>query len=413
MRSFREKLRTWIYPRHIKLYVWLHMLSVRKAGALIRICARILDFEIRALEPTFLQIGEIGSDDNLVEYVSRVLTQRPVIGGIDDVAHERSQLAMQLIDRARSSGNVREIVSTYFLTQAFLASLAMDENKMNVCLSNAREFHVDAQPFDVGSLYKAYAKAKTRDSILRRALAERSAIKIEVSLSNLVSLLGVASAVLVIAGYLYTTTLLDAFGVDASIFFSLPDYLAASLEQIRNAGYSAGFGLLFFVLGIRQSSIRSRSEHQARLKQRRSEDVAMFLIVTVTAAVVAIEAYHGRPEFTAIETLGVLVAYALADKISGMFFKQWRPVFIFLSVLLVFSALVGGRLYEQIFDLKSGRWRNDVTKLSLKIPLSVPDDSLVIITANSNFVFALSKEDRSVYVIPRDNVKLIKVGNTF
>ena len=408
MPSFPANLRNWVSARRIAFYVWHVKSAIRKAGALRNLCALVLDFEIRSLEPTFLQLGEVDSDDAVVEYVSRLLTQRPMIEGIEAKAHERSDTTAKLTERARSNDDVRKVVSTFFLVDAFLASFAFD--RKNVCLDNARDFVPDAQELDVHGLYSAYARTKKRSWILRKALAERSALKADVTLSALVSLLGIASAILVIAGYLYTTTLLDAFGVDASFFFSLPDYLAGSLEQLRNAGYSAAAGLALFLLGIRNSSLQSKLEYQRSEKQRRSGDRAIFASIVVAAVAVVVGAYAGKPSFPALEMLGVIVAYWSADKIAGMAFKRHRPAFLFLAIVFVFSAHVAIRLYQQIYDLKSGNWGAvRSTRLALKTPLAVPDASLIIISANGNFVFALSKEDRSVYVIPRDNVRLFKI----
>lgn len=411
MSPTNEKLRNWIYLRLLKIYFWLQKSAFKKAIRLRNICTFVLDLEIRTLDSSFLQIGEVDSDDALIEYVSRALTQRQMIDGIEDAAHARSELAAKLIEHGRVNDNIREIVVTYFLADAFMASLLKDDAKRDDCLSRAGELSPNVKLLDAGDLYKAYAKVKKRYWALRRELAERSAIKVEVSLSSVVSLIGVASAILIVAGYLYTTVLLDAFGIDASIFFSLPDYLAASLEQLRNAGYSAAIGLVFFMLAVRASSLRSKLERRARLKQQEKEDVMMLVVIVSCAIAVILGAYKNQPSFPALELLGVLIAYWLAEKIANMFFKKPLSALIFLAVVFVFAAHAGVRLYQQVYDLKNGIWRSDAPKISLKVPMSVSDGSLVIITANSNFVFALCKEDKSVYVIPRDNVKQFKVSN--
>lgn len=412
MSPAREKLRNWVYLRLQKIYFWLQTVEFRAALKLKNISTLVLDLEIRTLDSSFLQRGDVDSDDALVEYVSRVLTNGQIVESVADAAHTRSELAATLLEKARINENIREVLRIFFLADAFIASILRDDTKRDDCLNRASEISSNIKLLDSRGIYDAYARVKKRYGVLRKELAERSAIKIEVGLSSIVSLIGIVSAILVVAGYLYTTILLDAFSVDASVFFSLPDYLAASLEQLRNAGYSAAIGLIFFVYAVRETSLRSRLERSALQKQHNSEDWAIFVAIVSCVIAVVLGAYKNQPEFNALEILGALIAYWLAAKIAIMFFKKPLSAIIFLTVTLVFSVHVGVRLYHRIYDLKSGHWKgSDATKVSLKVPLSVADESLVVITANSNFVFALSKEDRSVYVIPRDNVKLFKISN--
>lgn len=410
MKTLFEKLRNWVYLKLLKFYYWVQLSAFKKALDLKKLCLRVLDAEIRILEPSLLQIGEKDNDDELVEYVSRNLTQRQMIQGIENTANLRSELSTELIARSKQSPNTCETISTYFLAEAFAASQLKDDERKDDSLNMARQFVPEAYPLEVNSLYKTHAKLRKRFSIIRDELAERSAIKIDFSVSNLIALIGVVSALLVLSGYLCTTTLLGAFGIDASFFFSLPDYLAASIEQIRHAAFPTIIGLAMFVLGLRHGSMQSKMVIQLQREQRVREGKWILVFAVALSSKVAWGIYSDAPLLFDLQLLGVLASYWFAEQIAFKFFAKPLPAHVFLIALFTFISYTGTSLYQEIHDLKAGKWgdRGSV-KIVLKKPLSVASTSLVVIAASNNYIFALSKENKIAYAIPRDNVDLAEM----
>ncbi|HUX89979.1 MAG TPA: hypothetical protein VMV48_04750 [Gallionellaceae bacterium] len=410
MKHFLEKLSNWTYLTLWKVFYWAQRSAFKKALDLKVLCARVLDAEVRILEPFLLQIGENDDDDALVEYVSRNLTQRQMIEGIENTAHLRSDLATQLLDRCKQSQSACEVIATYFLAEAFAASILKDEERKDSGLKDARQFVPNAQPLEVNNIYKIHAKLKKRFSVIRSALAERSSLKIDFQLSNLIGLIGVISALFVLSGFLYTSILLGSFGIDVSLFFSLPDYLAASIEQIHHAAIPTVFGLVMFVFGLREGSMKSRLIYRLQREQRSREGKLLFILVIALSANVVWGLYNDMPNFSNMKLLGVIAAYWLAEQLAYMFFKRPLSVQVFLVALFTFIIYTGVSLFQQIQELKAGNWSNrDTLKISLKKPLSEKSDSLVVIAANNNFIFALSKINKLAYAIPRENVELIEM----
>lgn len=410
MKSFLEKLRNWVYLKLLKFYYWVQISAFKKAIDLKILCLRVLDAEIRILEPSLLQIGEIDDDDFLVEYVSRNLTQRQMTPRIEDVAHLRSTLATELITRCKESSNVCDVVANYFLADSYAALQLKEEDKKETALNNARQFVSDIRPIEAGSIYKIHAKLKKRFGVARAELAERSAIKFDFQISSLISLIGVVSALFILSGYLYTSILLGAFGINVSLFFSLPDYLAASIEQVQHAAIPTVFGLAMFVFGLRKGSMKSRMVMRLQREQREREGKWILVFTIALAASVAWGLYNDAPMFQNLMVLGVIASYWFAEQISYMFFTKPLSAQVFLVAFFTFVAYTGVSLFQQIHDLKAGKWsNNDAVKVLLKKPLPVASDSLIMIAANNNYVFALSKENKSAYAIPRENVELVEI----
>lgn len=408
MKTFLGKFRNWVYLKLLKFYYWVQLSVFKKALDLKKLCLRVLDAEIRILESSLLQIGEKDDDDELVEYVSRNLTQRQMIQGIENTAHLRSELATELVARGKQSQNTCEVISTYFLAEAFTASLLKKDEKKDSNLNNARQFIRDALPLEANSIYKIHAKLKKRLFDIRSELSERSAVKFDVKISSLISLIGVISALFILSGYLCTSILLGAFGINVSLFFSLPDYLAASIEQVQHAAIPTIFGLAMFVFGLRKGSMKSRLVIRLQREQREREGKWILVFTIALSASVAWGLYNDAPMFQSLMILGVIASYWLAEQISYMFFTKPLPAQVFLVALLTFVTYTGVSLFQQIHDLKAGKWAKNTVRVLLKKPLPVASTSLVMIAANNNYIFALSKESKSAYAIPRENIELVE-----
>ncbi len=410
MKAFLGKLQTWVYLKLLKFYYWVQRSVFIKALELKTLCLRVLDAEIRILEPTLLQLGEIDDDDFLVEYVSRTLTQRKMTPKVEGVAHSRSKLATELIVRCRKSSNICDVAANYFLADVYAAIQLKEEDRKNIALSNARQFVPDIQPIEAGSIYKIHARLKKRFGVIRSELAERTALKIDFNLSDIVGAIGVISALFVISGYLYTRILLGAFGIDVSLFFSLTDYLAASIEQIRYAAFSTVFALVGFAAGLRRGSMRSRMESEILRPQMARTDRWVLVLVTVLAARVAWGAYNDEPSFSEMQLLGIIVSFWLAEKTSRMIFSKPLIAQFALTALFTFASITGVSLYKQVHNFNVGQWGNqDSTRISINLPLPVASSSLVVIAGNNNYVFVLSKENKMAYAIPREKVELFEV----
>jgi hypothetical protein len=190
-----------------------------------------------------LQLGEDEEIDCVVEYVSRQLTRRPLLPELDAAVLAQSELASSLLYDAQNADRVRLCITTYFLADAFFASILKDQPRQLASLSEAQSIDPTISLLDIATLVRNYKQAKKRLKEADAALSERSAIKLEIGLSDISALIAVTSTVFVVSGFLYTRYFFSLFGVDVSLFFSLGDYLAASIEQIRYGASATAFGL--------------------------------------------------------------------------------------------------------------------------------------------------------------------------
>lgn len=74
-------------------------------------------------------------------------------------------------------------------------------------------------------------------------LKEKITYKLSIDYDLIFKILAISSGVFLLGGYIYNSLLLNYFGIDASLYFSLPDYIASSLNY-------TGIAILFSVSGI-------------------------------------------------------------------------------------------------------------------------------------------------------------------
>ena len=207
-------LRRWLYLRMIRVYFWLQVRAARKAVQVKRASCSLLDAEIRFLKPDLLQLGEDDELDLLVEYVARQLTGRELLPELGTALGDGR--AVELLELARKSDAVRQVIARYHSADAFFAGLLKDDGRKVAQLALARWAIPDLPEYDVASVYRELTKTVARLKSLRRELAERSALKVEFSITAISGGVALVSAIFVVAGFLHVRYFYQRMGVDVT-----------------------------------------------------------------------------------------------------------------------------------------------------------------------------------------------------
>lgn len=406
----RTRIRHTILLNLLKVYYWGQRWSAREAAQLKRVAASLLDAEIRLCHEEVLQIGEDDNVDAIVEYVARQLTKRPLLPELDAALQTHSELAIALLECAKKSDDVQLCIASYFLADAFFAYLLKDDERKEAALADARSAISTSAPFDVATLVSRLKQLKQRLRTVRAKLAERSAIKVNIGISDVSASLAVVTAVFVTSGFLYTRYYFGAFGVDVSLFFSVSDYLAASIEQIRYATFSALVGSIGFLFGLRHASMRSRLEIRRNASIRQRQEMMVILFTVVVFAYSAWTIYAGEPDYKSMRVAGTVAALWGGAWIAEAFFK--RPLFItaIATALITFTSHVGIAAFERATEMRTGRNAGEVNvNVQLKNELFANQEKARLLGSNSSYVFLLTADGKAVKAVPRDKVEVITV----
>lgn len=223
------RLRGWIDLHLLRLKYKLEFRAARKSVQLRNLCCLLVDAEIRALKPDLLQLGEDERLDHIVEYVAGQLMNREALAETLPVSTD--DLVFELIQLAQKSDNVQIAIARYHATEAFFSDIVKDEARKDGQLVLARTASPTIVEYDAGAVYKEYGLTVARHDKLRKQLAERSAFKMEFSVAGISSGIALITTIFVVSGFLYIHYFYRRMGVDVSNFFSVADYLAASVEQ--------------------------------------------------------------------------------------------------------------------------------------------------------------------------------------
>jgi hypothetical protein len=402
-------LRFWGILQLYKLYSWAKLQNARQAVGLQKKCLALLDAEIRLVQENLLQLGEDEDTDFIVEFVARQLTKRPHLDVLDSVIQKNSQLAADILDATRRNKDVQWSIKTYFLADASFASLLNDSARVNESIREACLVQPDAVALDAASVLRENKRARKRLLEVRELLAERSALKIDVTLSEISTLLGIASAVFLFSGYLYTHYFYSLFKVDISLFFTVADYLAASIEQVKYAALAAGVGLFSLMVQVRAISMQPRSQLRSTYKQRLRE-AKFFRVLGITALLGSfVGAYFGQPNYGMMRIAVVILAGWAASALGEKFFKRPLPVTAGAIATFTFMGYVVIDAYqhrdEVLRNVSSGVLPAQV---HLKSKIFESQENSALIGANGNYIFLLSPKSNAVHAIPRDKIDSIE-----
>lgn len=400
------RIRIWVYFKLIRIKFWLQKIVARKAILLKQRCTSLLDSEIRILKSEHLQLGEDERLDLVVEYVARRLTNRKILPELVSIAGDNH--VADLLDAAKNSKKISQVVARYHATSAYLASLAKDIEKEYKHRSMAGIAQTDIAEYDSRAVYQEYKKTVERLRRLNRELAERSALKIQFSIETITKAIPLISAVFITAGFLQVHYFYSRMGVDASKYFSVSDYLAASVEQIRSGAFAASVVLFFFAFGIRGASLRSKLKIRAEATKRNLESWILVIITIFTSGFSAYSLFIGKPDFIQINTACMFIAYWIANYISAAFFKNQLVALAAILSTLIFGFNVGLSTYEHSELILNGKDKSTHTQ---QVQFNDANRNIngVLYGANSSYYFFYARDNRVTHVVPRDKIMQIDI----
>lgn len=403
--SIRQKIGLSLY----RLLHTIRMAVAKKNISLQKKCLLLLNFEIRKLDSTLLQLGENVEQDDIVEFVERHLTERPHLDNSANVAHKNSDLVARLLDECKQSENVKSALAIYFASKAHIFSLANSDSEQGVYFAKAKEYDPTINLFSNEDVFKNHKAISHRLKLLREEISERSAVKFTVTISHVTGILTISSALMLVAGLLYTNTLLSSIGIKASLFFSIGDYIATSVEQLQSVAFSVTAAIAFYFHGIRDRSLRSKMELDIAAKNKRPLYVVALLVLAATITQI-VTAWNGRYETGTLTFLACLVSYRFAAQISRNYLKNSLEGEIFLVCLLIFTSYTAIRCIGEMRDLKNGNWgEREETRIITKKESGIDASNLIVIRANSSYIFTVDKQSGNPRVIPKDQVSEIKI----
>lgn len=384
---------------------------LKRAIALKQLLIFLIDAEIRIEKLDFFQLGESTATDDIVECVSRQLTHRTPHPDLAQIESSNQLAISELKAIALTHEQTRTALKHYFLAQSYIEAAVKNSVEASRFLALARAIDASVDVPSDADINVIFKLVKKRLKLVRSALAERSAIKLDFRLSDLPAVAGIISAIFVVSGYLYTKYFFAAFGVDSTLFFSVGDYLAASLEQIREGAFAAVLGLCSMLLGIRDESMKPRQFLKA-IQPRKMRERKFFLVLTVVILGTCIWTLtEEKPNFNVLYLGITLGSMWLATAIGEAFFERRLLAVASLATLFIFALTVALSGYKHVYEIKSSDSKKQFVHIKFKEKLFPEQNKSRVISINSQYVFLLIENQSQVFIVPREKIEFAVTAN--
>ncbi len=321
----------------------------------------------------------------------------------------------------RDKEHIKSTQKDYWLICHYFESQMKDQESATYYLDKAKDIDDKITPLTASMTDKVRNKTRKESKKIRSVIADRGALKISFN-AHLINTIVISIAPLfLIAGYLYNRILLGAFDIDISNFFSIEDYITASIDKIELTILATVHSLIGISLGIRTLSRKPKWHLDCERKRQNFRYYLMILIIFLLI-VIALEVYVNTKSlfmsfgFVMWFVIGLLL-FILSIKISGYIAQKYfkKPIIATFFIMFVLS-LVGNLfyfVYIQISELKNSDIA-DIKKydFEFKSPNSHTEKDMVLIVSSRDFFIFLNKESKTSIVVPRKQVSSItSVGN--
>ena len=195
------------------------------------------------------------------------------------------------------------------------------------------------------------------------------------------------SLLAVIAGYLHTKFFYGHFGIEPELYFSISDYLASSVEQIRHSFLS----LVIFLLAtfFTEANDTAINRYALDRKNRSYRRINIILLVFAMSAFIAtyISKSISPNTILAIFIVAFYPVTRLVEFVSFKYFNNSKFVFSTLMGLIFFFASLTHGTVGRIYALGEDR---SETKYEFELKgKKYTSEEATLIGANSRYMFIL------------------------
>ncbi|MBI5892398.1 MAG: hypothetical protein HZB79_01900 [Deltaproteobacteria bacterium] len=318
---------------------------------------------------------------------------------------ERKNAVDILVEKVEKDTDVINLIERYNLLHHFEDSYLKKKDEADYYLSKSQKINATATPLKTNDLFALERSLRKDINKTRDAISDREAIKISLSIQNAGAIISVVSSFFLISGYLYNRLLLGAFDIEVSIFFTLTDYLASSIDAIRYSASGAVIATGSYFWGVHSASRKSVAQIEFERKKREYWPYIVLLIFIFSS----IFAYI-RNSIVFYNNVYIIILSATvvsAPWLAKRYFKEPLVTIFIIVFIFTFSGHMFVSLEKTIYRLKyDSQEKIERYKIIFKNEMPIEPSKLVLITGNSNYLFFLD-EERNAVIIPKDQVQYI------
>lgn len=399
--SVKKYLKSIAFKHAVKLLLYFPMFTLRCTSKAQFLIKNVIILWSRISNKLFTYPGENDLDDRLYNYAANEILH---IKGSEDLYKGLDQTQITIIIE-----NTKKVYSSE-IEQALQDFKKLEKNfsgiksNLNKLMDNDKDFNklINESLKDCRRIKKSYSNyKKNATAIISDYRAEDH--KLSLNLIDSIKTIGIFSPIFaLIGGYLYVWNLFRWFSIDASSFFSVNDYITASLTQLIRAFV---YVLLIVVAILLSKNERAREPNYVTKRYDIHDKYFIFPIALVAIIfIIFIGLFYHRPDhlYVGVALISIVFLPHILNRYTKISITAFIFIFgfiIYISQILSYSYLE----YKNIIDKKS----NESLMLTFKNKnIKVPFDASFILN-NSEYFFYYDHETKSIILIPMDEVELI------
>ena len=258
-------------------------------------------------------------------------------------------------------------------------------------------------PMDASVLPKEYAALKEAERAERERDQRKPKMRlISVRLQHFALIAPVLSLIFVISGYLYTKIVYGHFGVDASQFFTLGDYLAGSINQIWFALAAITLYLSIVVFMYRRN-LEYDTEPFFKDAHKFPGALAIVLIILIGFFAFLRLAYVREwVIFWFLVPMSFILVENRVARIVARFFNNPFQVTAAVMLALLFSVSIVSQSVRKIVSVEKSREQK--TFVVQTADKEFTNEEFVFLGRNQRYIF-LFKKGAGTQIIPLEQIK--------
>ncbi len=404
---FRSTFTVWFY----RIYWSIQLSLARNAIDVLGLARELVRYELRRCDEKLSIPGDVHDDDLVVSIAAAELLEQELGDSLKEAADGLRSRIDDLAVLGRRSMDVSLAVAEYYLIWRIYYLVSKQEDKAAQAFEKARSFASAIDGLTPSDLGKVKRTIRKRLSALHSKISDRYGFKLDLNMSDIAGLLGVWSVFFLISGFIYVSTLLGALGVDASVFLGVGDYVSASIDQIKYAGFATAWGAFIYLAGAFHGSRKSVEQVRRERKSQESRYSLTFLLVLSMLGLGAYLYLENRLLFWShAKVTGILLSMFLADWLGDRAFKNSLQAVAFLTAVFTFFVHMLTAVGDNVYRIQTGIW-----KPSMQSSIAYEGESVAklaraeILLGAGSVLFLLDRERHKVIVIPRDRVTRVEV----
>lgn len=257
----------------------------------------------------------------------------------------------------------------------------------------------DKLTIDRNKLSTIHKNTRAQLRSLIREYRDRKSVKLHISAQDILTILAIMSPFVLVSGYLYDYYYLGYFGIDTSLFFTLSDYLASSISNIRSCLFTATLSIFYGLFIYHTESLKTAEQRKSTIKSYSRFYTVLFVISAIPLIIVGLIQKDARAIYWLIylSLIYLGVRYFLPFILDRFVGRSFRAVIVVFFLYLYFLTFIT-TLFNNQYTSKHGKTESTFkTTFVMKTKLV----GFNVLMANSNYVFFYNPSTEQALILPK------------